>query len=275
MNEFLANPAVQAGLVPFVVALTLGVLLLRTRLMGLAVAAGFAAVIILTIGFSFEPLTAVRKMVLCGVGACAVLLLLELCEISPRTAVRLPLALASGLAAVWVVLRVLLQQDTGPALLAAAGAAAYVALLVDGSTRASEDPIALAAGSLMMGLCAGALALLGASASIAQSGIGIGAASGAVLLVQMVSGRRAPLGWTLALPAGLLSGMIGLLAVFTASLPWYCLLPTLLIPWATHFYPSSWKQPIWVTAILMVILALIPVLVAVALAWFTASASAA
>jgi len=275
MNDFLANPAVQAGLVPFVVALTLGVLLLRTRLMGLAVAAGFAAVIVLAIGFSFEPLTAVRKMVLCAAGACALLLFLELCAIAPRTAVRLPMALASGLAAVWVVLRVLQQQDTGPALLAGAGAAAYVAVLVDGSTRASEDPIALAASSLMMGLCAGVLALLGASASIAQLGIGIGAASGAVLLVQMLSGRRALLGWTLALPAGLLSGMIGLLAVFTASLPWYCLIPTLFIPWATHFYPTGWKRPIWVTAILMAILALIPVLVAVALAWYTASASAA
>ena len=275
MNDLLANPAVQAGLAPFVVALVLSVLLLRTRLMGLAIAAGFATVIVLAIGFSFEPLTAVRKMVLCGVAACVVLLLLELCEVAPRTAVRLPLVLASGLAAVWVVLRVLQQQDTGRALLAASGAVAYVALLVDGSTRASDDPIALAASSLMMGLCAGALGLLGASASIAQLGIGIGAASGATLLVQMVSGKRASLGWTLAFPAGLLSGMIGLLAVFTASLPWYCLLPTLLIPWATHFYPAGWKQPIWVTAILMALFAFIPVLAAVATAWFTASASSA
>ena len=275
MNDFLANPAVQAGLAPFVVALLLAVLLFRTRLMGLTIGAGFATVIFLATGFSFEPLTAVQKMILCGIGACAVLLLLELFKVAPRNAVRLPLALASGLAAVWVVLRVLQQQESGPALLAAAGAAAYVALLVDGSTRASEDPIALTVSSLMMGLCAGILALLGASASIAQLGIGIGAASGAALLVQMVCGRRTALGWTLALPAGLLAGLIGVLAVFIASLPWYCLLPTLLIPWATHFYPISAKRPIWVTGLLMAIMAFIPVLVAVALTWFTASASAA
>ena len=275
MNDFLANPAVQAGLAPFVVALLLAAILLRSRLMGLAIGAGFATVVFLAIGFSFEPLTAVRKMILCGAGACAVLLLLELFEVAPRTAVRLPLALASGLAAVWVVSRVLQQQETGSALLAAVGAAAYVALLVDGSTRASHDPIALAASSLMMGLCVGVLALLGASASIAQLGIGIGAASGAALLVQMVCGRRAALGWTLALPAGLLSGLIGVLAVFIASLPWYCLLPTLLIPWAPRFYPTTAKRSVWVTGFLMAMLAFIPVLVAVALAWFTASASSA
>ena len=273
MDEFLANPAVQAGLAPFAVALVVSALLLRTRLMGLAIGAGFATVIVLAIGFSFEPLTAVRKMVLCGAAACVLLLLLELRGVAPRAGVRVALAVAAGLAAVWVLLRVLQQQETGPALLAAAGAAAYSALLVDGGNRASADPVAMAASGLMMGLCVGVLALLGASASMAQVGIAIGASSGAALLVQMVTGRRAALGWTLALPASVLSGLVGSLAVFTASLPWYCLLPTLVIPWATRFYPTGWNWPVWITAFLMALLALIPVLVAVAWAWFTASAS--
>ena len=272
MNEFFANHAVQAGLAPFVVALGFSALLLRTRLMGLAIGAGFATVIVLAIGFSFEPLTAVRKLVLCGAGACILLLLLELPGVAPRAGVRVALAVAAGLAAVWVVLRVLQQQETGPALLAASGAAAYTGLLVDGGNRASADPVAMAASGLMMGLCAGALALLGASASLAQVGIAIGASSGAALLVQMVTGRRAASGWTLALPASVLSGLVGLLTVVAASLPWYCLLPTLAIPWATRFYPRGWHQPVWTTAFLMALLALIPVLVAVALAWFTASA---
>ena len=94
MNEFLANPAVQAGLAPFAVALIVSALLLRTRLMGLAIGAGFATVIVLAIGFSFEPLTAVRKMVLSGAGACVLLLLLELRGVAPRAGVRVALAVA-------------------------------------------------------------------------------------------------------------------------------------------------------------------------------------
>ena len=273
MNEFLDNPAVQAGVAPFVVALVAAGLLHRTRLMGLAIGAGFASVIALAIGFSFEPLTAVRKMVLCGAAACLLLMLIELRSVAPGVGIRVALAAAAAIAGVWVVLRVIQQQGTGPALLAALGAAAYMALLVDGGNHAGADPVGSAAAGLMMGLCAGALAWMGASASMAQVGIAIGAASGAVLLVQMLTGMRPPLGWTLALPASVLAGLVGLLAVFTASLPWYCLIPTLAIPWATRFYPRAKNRPVWLTAFLMAFLALIPVLVAVALAWFTASAS--
>ena len=68
---------------------------------------------------------------------------------------------------------------------------------------------------------------------MAQAGIAIGASAGAVLLIQMLTGKPAPLGWTLALPANVVAGLVGLLAVFTGALPWYCLLPTLAIPWAT------------------------------------------
>ena len=273
MNELLDNPAVQAGVAPFAVALSEAGLLHRTRLMGLAIGAGFASVIVLALGFSFEPLTAVRKMVLCGAGTCVLLVLLELRSISLVAAIRVALAIAAAIAGIWVVSRVLQQKDTGPALLAALGAAAYMAALVDGGNRAGADPVGSAAAGLMMGLCAGALAWMGASASMAQVGIAIGAASGAVLLVQMVTGKRPPLGWTPALPASVLAGLVGLLAVFTASLPWYCLIPTLAIPWATRFYPRAENRPVWLAAFPMAFLALIPVLVAVALAWFTASAS--
>ena len=86
--------------------------------------------------------------------------------------------------------------------------------------------------ALILGLGAGALALLGASAMLAQIGIALGAASGATLLVQMIAGRRAPVGWTLALPASVIAALVGLLSVFTGELRWYCLLPTLAVPWA-------------------------------------------
>ena len=45
MNELLNNPAVQAGVAPFFFALIVAALLHRSRLMGLAIGAGFFSVV--------------------------------------------------------------------------------------------------------------------------------------------------------------------------------------------------------------------------------------
>ncbi len=272
MNELLNNPAVQAGVAPFLVALIVAVLLHRSRLLGLAIGAGFFMVVFLALGFSFDSLTSVRKMILSGVGATVLVLLLELGEVQAKPAVRAALAAAAAAAAVWVIARVLQQREMGAALFAGAAAALYLAALVESGNRIGSDPVRGASAALMLGLGCGGLALLGASASMAQAGIAIGASSGAALLVQMLTGKRAPLGWTLALPANVVAGLVGLLAVFTGALPWYCLLPTLAIPWATCLVPTG-KWPVWLTAFLSALAALIPMLLAVALAWFAASSS--
>ena len=77
MNTLLNNPAVQAGVAPFAVALIVAASLQRSRLLGLAIGAALATVIALTIGFSFESLTSMRKMVLVGLIASLLVLPLE------------------------------------------------------------------------------------------------------------------------------------------------------------------------------------------------------
>ena len=272
MNELLTNPAIQAGVAPFLVALIVAALLYRSRLLGLAIGAAFFTVVFLAVGFSFDSLTSVRKMILVGTGATLLVLVLELASVQARAAVRAALAAVAAVATVWVIWRVLQQRDTGAALLAGAAAAAYIAALVESGNRLGSEPVRSACGALMLGLGSGVLALLGASASLAQVGIAIGAGSGAALLIQMLIGKRAPVGWTLALPAYVVAGLVGLLAVFTGALPWYCLLPTVAIPWATRLVPSG-DRPVWRTAFLSAFAALIPMLLAVALAWFAASSS--
>lgn len=272
MEQLLANPAVQAGVAPFLAALLVSAPLRRTRWLGLAIGVGFAVVIALTVGFSFESLTSMRKLVLVGLGAVVLTLALEAAQVPARPAIRAALAAAAALAAVWVVLRVLQQKETGLALLGGLGAALYMAALMESTKRISADPVRASACALILGLGAGALALLGASALLAQIGIAIGAGAGATLLVQMLVGQRAPAGWTLALLATVVAGLVGLLAVFTGSLPWYCLLPTLAIPWATRLVRAG-ETPVWRTSIITAVAALIPVLLAVGLAWFTAGAS--
>ena len=82
MDELLNNPASQAGVVPFMVALVVAALLQRTRLIGLAIIGGLVAVVGLTMGFTFETLTGVRKLLLAVLMAGAVAGVIELTKAS-------------------------------------------------------------------------------------------------------------------------------------------------------------------------------------------------
>ena len=272
MNDLLNNPAVQAGVAPFVVALVAAVMLHRTRLLGLALGAGFLTVVFLALGFSIESMTSVRKMIVSGAAATLLVLVIEATKLDAKPVIRAALAAAAAAAAIWVIWRVLQQLETKGLLVASAGAVIYLAALVESGNRIGSDSVRGAAAALMLGLASGVLALLGASASLAQIGIAVGAGAGAVLLVQMLTGKYAQAGWTLALPANVIAGLVGLLAVFTGSLPWYSLLPTLAIPWATRAVPAG-KYPVWLTAFLSALAALLPMLLAVAIAWLTAGSS--
>lgn len=265
------NPAVQAGVAPFLAALVAAAALRRARLLGLAVVVAFVVVVILAVGFSFEPLTATRKLVLVGLATALLILGFELPGLPPSPIVRATVATAGGAAAVWMLWRILQQQDAAKALLYGAAAAAYLAALIESCVRCGTDGTRAASTSLMLGLCAGALALLGASAQLAQIGIAVGAGGGAVLLVHMMGLQRGPAGWTPVLPAAFIAGLVGLSAVFTGSLPWFCLLPPLAIPWATRLVRQEGRRP-WLAAVLTSLAAVVPLLLAVGLAWLTAGA---
>ena len=76
-NELLGNPAVQGALVPFVVALIAAGLLRSTRLTGLAVALGVCCTVYLTIGWSFESMSATRKLSILVLVTALLVLLIE------------------------------------------------------------------------------------------------------------------------------------------------------------------------------------------------------
>ena len=273
MNDLLDNPAVQAGVAPFLVALVLAALLRRRGLLGLAIGAALATVAVLALGFSFETLTAPRKMVLVGLGASVLVLPLELSAVAPRWPLRAALAGATAVAAVWVLWRVLQRMDLVPALGAGLAAAAYVAALVESTFAVRNDPVRSASAALVLGLATGMLCLFAASATLMQVGIAVGAGAGAALVLQMVSGRRASVGWTLAWPASVVAALLGLLSVFTGELRWYCLLPLLAVPWATRLAPAG-QRPVWLSAVLASLASLAPALMAVAFAWFSDGAAA-
>ena len=274
MEDFLHHPAVQAAVLPFAVGLLLASVLRNTRQLGLAIVAAFLCAVALTMGFGFESLTSVRKLVLVGIAAAALGAALEITTHEPRWAHRLVIAAGVSIAVLWVLQRILMQRDAATATLAGAGAALYCVALLAGAERAGSDPVCAAAAALVAGLASGALALFGASAQLAQLGIAVGAGAGAVLLVQMLAAGSAPAGWTLGFSAQVVAGLLGLLAVLTGALPWYCLLPLPFVAWTARMAPGH-TRPVWQRAVLSVLFALVPALLAVALAWFTAGAPAA
>lgn len=269
MEDLLGNPAVQAGVAPFIASLIGATALRRTRWPGLAIAAAFFLVVALTIGYSFESLTATRKMILISGVTFAAMGVLEMTGKPSTAGIRLALACAASAAAIWMLWRVLEQQELGAAALRGLAAAAYVALMIEFCARAHVESVGAVATSMLLGLAAGALALLGASALLAQLGIALGAGAGAVLLVHMVRGEPGHAGWALTLSPVVTAALLGLLAVFTGSLPWYSLVPTLAIPWAVRLVGTARHGPRF-GAVLMTLAGLVPLLLAAGLAYYGA-----
>jgi hypothetical protein len=267
MDALLEHPAVQAAVLPFLVALVVAAVLRKTHHVGLAITAAFLCAAAFTVGFQFESLTAVKKLVLVAIAAAVLGAVLQSRHAHMQRVDRMMIMVGVVLAVLWMLQRILLQQPPAAAALAGAMAIAYTLAVLAGAGRASNDPVAAAASTLVTGVATGALALFGASALLAQLGIAIGAGAGAVLLLLVVFGARAPGGWTLAFSAQVTAALVAVLAVASGSLPWYCLLPVPLAPWLAHFGSRTGKPP-WQRALLCSIFALVPAAIAVVLAGY-------
>ena len=207
-------------------------MLRRWRLSGLAIIAGFMTTAFMLGSLGIEPLTAIRKTILLGV--LAALLGIALTKSTWRW-MRTTLALAGGIAAIWVVLRILQQHnELLTALPWGAGCGVYAGWLVFWSDKLHSNPVRAGSAGLALGLGTGLVALFGSSAVLGMLGLSLGAASGAFLLLQLLTGRPLPCGRGFTLPLSLVSALIGCLGVLTASLPWYALLVLAAIPSAAQ-----------------------------------------
>jgi len=268
LQELLNHPAVQAGLAPFIAALIVAELFQRMRLSGLAIIAGFAATVYLASDFSLEPLTAARKIVLLGL--LSALLTLPLLLLNPRW-LRPFLALAGGVAAVWVVLRILQQQEMLHMLLWGTGCAFFVGWLVFWMDGLNDTSVRAGSAGMALGFGSGGAALFGASALLGQFGLALGAAAGAYMLIQMLTNSPLPCGRSFTLPLSLIAGLTGCLAVLTAQLPWYVLPVLAVIPLAAKI-PVPKKKALWLQAVLLSAVTLVFTAGAVYLTWRVAGA---
>lgn len=233
MQELLNNPAVQGGLAPFVAGLIVALVGFRLRLAGLAAAAGLLAAVYLIGNFSFDNLTATRRVVIVALAAPCIGLLADL-AFKPRRGTEIVLGALFGLASLWVFWHVLVQKPLPAALLAGAGAFALVLASVAFTLTLQSDAVRAGATGLALGLGVGVGAVLGASALLGQYGMAIGAASGGFLLTAMIFGKRVGAGATLTLAVAVGASLLAAAAVLLASLPWYSAALFALVPLAAR-----------------------------------------
>lgn len=266
MQELLANPAVQAGIAPFVAALIVALVLRRARLAGLAVAAAFFTAYALVEGLAFTQLTVTHRLGLLAAAAPVVGVLADFAFRPTRFGVAV-LALGSAAGALWMLWPVLQQKSPTDAWVLGASALVSVAWLVGFSESALRDhAVRAGAAGLALGLGVGAAAIVGASAKYGSLGIALGAGSGAFLLPQMITGRKGHAGTTFTLSIALTAGLVAAGAVALAQVPWYAILVLALVPAAARL-PLPESVPVWVQGVLATLYGLIAAGAACYLAW--------
>ena len=230
MSALLQNPAIQSGILPFIVAL-LSLIILRP--LGwywacLALVIAFYCGVYFVVGFQITPLTSTRKIILLGMVATILGLILDTLPINRRNLIILITVLSAG-ASLWLLWPILSRKEGMMLWLTVIGALTYVPLMTALVERNRLAQPAIYAGIFAMGIGTGLSALLGASALLGQLGSSIGAATGAFILLALVN-KPVPAGTTFTFPAALLCGLIGVSAVAYAQLPWYSLLMITAIP---------------------------------------------
>jgi len=266
MQEMLANPAVQGGLAPFVAALTVAALFAPFRLGGLAVVAAFATAVYFIAGFTFEPLTATRKIIILGLAAPLAGIVIDF-AFRPTRLEAWVLALAGAAAAAWIFWPLLAQKGLERALLPGGIAVLATAWTVGFShSRLAEDGVRAGAAGVALGVGAGGAAILGASLTYGLYGMAVAAGAGAFLLVQMIIGKKTHAGATFMLAAASVTALLASAAMILAQVPWYAVIALALVPLAASL-PVSAGAPVWLQALLLSFFGLFMAGIACALAW--------
>lgn len=292
MQDLLTHPAIQSAVVPFVTALAI-MLLLRKRgdvAFGLAIIGGFCATVTMTMGLDFQPLSSTRKIVLVSLGLPFLLPLLALLWqktsiIGERWQADISIGVPTLLlvsAINWVIWPVLSRQEVSEAWLLVVQGSAYVgfvgaAFLFIASLKRPEKSMAQGLGALSLGLGTAVTSMIAASALYAQLAFSVVAAVaatvGSVWLMRLFRqpSTTAQYGVGYLGPFGLFAAVVSL-ALIGASATVYAQLPVLVllclaaIPVLAGWSPINVQRP-WQRLLVTSLLALLPVVPAVWLAW--------
>jgi hypothetical protein len=265
LEDWLSHPVLSAAFVPGIVGLMFAAVLARTRLLGVAQAAGFIACASLVVGWSTEPLTATRKLAYVGAATALLCLVYEFIA-ARRRAPAVELAVILAAASVWVLWRLLAQKETAPAFVGGLLAAGYVAAQVLATIAAGQDPVRGAAAGTVLGWTTGVVCIFGASAVLGILSLAAGTAAAATLFVQAARNRKARPGPSISVPAATVAALAGIMAVASAELSPYALIPLLAVAPITRFIPTRRSER--VRAVVALVVGTEPALVALGIAWF-------
>jgi len=272
MSNLLSNPAIQSGVIPLILAITLGFLLKQRSWIQPTLSFGIAFYlsVYLATGLQLFPLTSTRKILIIGFLAIIIGILLDTGKLKLKNTYSFILALGM-VASLWEIWPVLVRQEgiyIFGMLILALGYVAWLSASVHNQRKRVEQSAMMA---LALGLGTGISAILGASALIGQLAMAIGAIAGAWLLLCLFK-QNVVSGSTFILPMGLLSGLLGVSAVIYASLPWYCLIPLLAVPLTAYIQLPDNLTKLKLLLLLAAFTLPFPV-IAIALTWISTSSS--
>ena len=247
MEAWLQHPAVYAGLAPFLTAFIVALALYPLRVDGLAAAAGFFVTAWLIGALHFAP-SANGKLMLAALAAPALGLLADFAFRSGRTTAYL-LGVVFALVALWVFSVPLWQRPAVQLFIAGGGVMLFVAWTVAWTATLHADSVRAAATGLGLGLGAGLAALMAASAAVGYLAVGLGAACGGFLMVQMIFGRRVDAGLVFCLAVGVQGALCAVGALLLGRFGWLELAILALVPLAARLpVPARW--PVWCQVLL-------------------------
>jgi len=271
MEELLANPAVQGGVAPFIIAFVIALVFIRVNLIaGLVVVAGFSTVILLTTGFSFSPLTSTRKITLIVLLVPILAILIQLSGKFSESIIKFCYSLAA-LAIVWLMWPVL-NRNPLEEIIPVLSYMIYASWMVAMFMRMSELPAHTSAtAATATGIAIGGSAVIGASGLYGQLGMSLGAASGAFLLLQLMFRRTADAGLTFTMSSGLLAALLLPAAIVYSKVPWIVMPLVALIP-LMAMYSFSDEECLWKNTISLLATMALPIGLALYITWQTAGA---
>lgn len=267
MHDWLEVRWVQHGLAPFLAGLIAAELFNRLRISGFAVVAGIVTAAALGArGLApFPPVTPPDRIVLVALAAALIGLVLDLAP-AVRRPIAAIVALGAGALVVWVVWPAV-NPDNWMLVLAPAGLGIVYAIWTAGTLALLADsPERAGAAGVGLGGAAGACALVAALPQLAGIAFAAAAASGAYLLILVISNARLSCGTLFVLPLAAACALVPPVPVLNAGLAWYVIPALALVP-AAALIPLSDRLSIRARALLALVAAAGTGAAVAALAW--------
>ncbi|MBL4852325.1 MAG: hypothetical protein JKY90_08645 [Gammaproteobacteria bacterium] len=259
-NELLNHPAIEAAIVPFVIALIAGAILPKRfswwSTLVFAVAYFFAAWLILDGRLS--PLSSSRKLVI--LGACAVITGLIARRFFSANTLQHVLIILTIAAVGWLIWPKLIRIDIWQQIILATSTGIYALWLTFAFHQMRDEDIATSVSATILAIATGLCALIGASSLLGELAIAVGASTAAITLYGLA--RRADHGAGFYFPVAVLCALIGIASVVYAKVPWYVLIVLASIPLIAMLF--EWRYKLGMMRVIkLATLILIPAIIAV------------